>query len=140
MKECSSENKHGGFFDRKVSICHIVYIVILCAVINIFLLLICPGQINDDAFANFSFASTLISIVLAVVSIVYSLQSGLSNLGQINSIKEIESKINNELNKFSAIDDKINSALKPVNDHLCSIEKQASDIQRKQEDLGNLFL
>ena len=61
------------FWTRKVSLWHIVYIVIICLIVNVFLLCIVPGRVNDEAYQNFSFAATIVSIVLAVVSIVYSL-------------------------------------------------------------------
>lgn len=77
-------------------------------------LLIIPGRINDDAYQNFSFAATITSIVLALVSIVYSLQSGLSSVGQLHSVIEIESQISNEIKKFSGIDEKIRNALVPI--------------------------
>lgn len=92
---------------KKVSIFHLVYIVIIFLIIQLFLFVIYPGHVNEAAFTNFSFASTLVSIVLAVVSIVYTIQSGLSSIGQFKTIQDIEERIHHEINKFSSIDEKI---------------------------------
>ena len=98
--EESVNNKN--FWSRKISIWHFVYIILFCIFFSIVTLLIMPGRINDDAYQNFSFAATITSIVLALVSIVYSLQSGLSSVGQLHSVIEIESQISNEINLISA--------------------------------------
>lgn len=38
------------FWTRKVSLWHIVYIVIICLIVNVFLLCIVPGRVNDEAY------------------------------------------------------------------------------------------
>lgn len=130
-----------GFFGKKVSIWHIIYIMLICGVVNIFVLLIAPGRINDDAYQNFSFASTLTSIVLAVVSIVYSLQSGLSTFGQLNGMKDIETQISKELAKFSSLENSIKESvqncLKPLEASMGSIKQQQEVFQKSQEKLTN---
>ena len=97
-----------GVLDKKVSVWHIIYIVLICTIFCLVVILILPGRICEEAYTNFSFAATITSIVLAVVSIVYSLQSGLSSVGQLNSIKDVEVSIKNELQKFSDIEGAIN--------------------------------
>ena len=71
----------------------------MCIMFTVMVLLIMPGRVSDDAYQNFSFAATITSIVLAVVSIIYSLQSGLSSVGQLNAISDIEGKISQEIKK-----------------------------------------
>ncbi|MBO7415997.1 MAG: hypothetical protein J6U22_05420 [Bacteroidaceae bacterium] len=93
------DNKKEG-----VSIWHLIYGVIILALLAIFLLLIAPGHINEEAFSHFSFASTLISIVLAVVSIVYSLQSGLSNNTYRARIDEIQRNISDRMSELHKIE------------------------------------
>lgn len=133
-----STNKKNSFWIRKVSIWHIIYLIVIALIIQIFLLCIVPGKINDDAYQNFSFAATITSIVLAVVSIVYSLQSGLSSIGQLNSIKEIESRIGNELTKFSTIEATITKAVKegisPLEASMGNFQRSQDDIQKSQEE------
>lgn len=109
MNKNNSSEK--GFLCRKISLWHFAYLSLFCIMFSVMVLLVMPGRINDDAYQNFSFAATITSIVLAVVSIIYSLQTGLSSVGQLNAISDIESKISHEINKFSDIDDKIREAL-----------------------------
>ena len=131
MNENNSSEKN--FLCRKISLWHFAYLSLFCIMFSIMVLLIIPGRINDDAYQNFSFAATITSIVLAVVSIIYSLQSGLSSVGQLNAISDIESKISHEINKFSDIDDKIREALSPI-------ASQVGDIKQTQDNLHSEFL
>lgn len=136
--EGNIENSKKSFWSRKVSVWHIVYLVIICLIINIFLLCIVPGRINDDAYQNFSFAATITSIVLAVVSIVYSLQSGLSSVGQLNGIKDIEAKIGTELTRFANLESSIKQAVKegisPLEASMGDIKQRQNDLQKSQDD------
>ena len=129
-----------NFWSRKISIWHFVYIILFCIFFSIVTLLIMPGRINDDAYQNFSFAATITSIVLALVSIVYSLQSGLSSVGQSHSVIEIESQISNEIKKFSGIDEKIRNALVPISSQVGSIQKAQDTIRQAQDDIHNELL
>ena len=128
-----------SFWTRKVSLWHIVYIVIICLIVNVFLLCIIPGRINDEAYQNFSFAATIVSIVLAVVSIVYSLQSGLSSIGQLNGIKDIEAKIGTELARFTDLESSIKTAVQesinPLQASMGDIKQKQDDIQKAQDEL-----
>lgn len=133
-------NPKRNFWTRRVSIWHIVYIVIICLIVNVFLLCIAPGRINDEAYQNFSFAATIVSIVLAVVSIVYSLQSGLSSIGQLNGIKDIEAKIGTELNRFAGLESSIKNAfqesINPLQASMGDIQQKQDDIQKAQDELS----
>lgn len=132
--DSNTENKtKHSFWSRKVSIWHIIYLVIICLIINVFLLCIVPGRINDDAYQNFSFAATITSIVLAVVSIVYSLQSGLSSVGQLNGIKDIEAKIGAELTRFTNLETSIKDA---VREGITPLEASMGDIKQRQDEIS----
>lgn len=117
-----------SFWSRKISMWHFVYVILFCIMFSIVTLVLIPGRVNDDAYQNFSFAATITSIVLALVSIVYSLQSGLSSVGQLHSVIEIESQISNEIKKFSGIDEKIRSALVPISSQVGNIQKTQDTI------------
>jgi hypothetical protein len=118
---------------KSISLLHLIYVVIICLIIMIFVLCIAPGRINQYAYDNFAFAATITSIVLAVVSIVYSLQSGLSSVGQLNSIREIENQITAELAKFTGIEDAIKKAINPIS-------QQVGDIQKSQDEMHDQML
>lgn len=127
--------KNNSFGSKKVSVWHIVYIVLICIQFIILVLLIAPGRINDDAYHNFSFAATITSIVLAVVSIVYSLQSGLSSLSHMGRIQDIEERISEELTKFSGIDEAIRQALSPINQKMGDLQRAQDSMTQKQDSL-----
>lgn len=131
------ENRH--FLNKKVSVWHIVYICIICLIVNVFLLVIVPGRVSDDAYQNFSFAATVTSIVLAVVSIVYSLQSGLSSIGQLSSIKEIEGNISEEISKFSGIEETIRQALTPLSNKMGDLQKTQDTFSERVSELSTKF-
>ena len=122
------------FRKRKVSALHLFYVIVIFVIVQLFLLVICPGRINEYAFDNFSFASTVVSIVLAVISIVYTFQSGQSSSDQLSNIKDIEGRIHQEINRFSDIDERITRALKPIGDSIGDIRQQTSDINKSIKD------
>lgn len=126
-----------SFWSRKISMWHFIYVILFCIMFSIVTLMIMPGRINDDAYQNFSFAATITSIVLALVSIVYSLQSGLSSVGQLHSVLEIESQISNEIKKFSGIDEKIRNALVPISSQVGNIQRTQDTIKQAQDDIHN---
>ena len=129
-----NENK-GLLFSRKISIWHVIYLVILTFTINIFLFVICPGKVNDEAMSNISFASAIVSIVLALVSIIYTLQSGVSSANRLEGIKNIEDNIHEELYKFRSLRDTISEYIDPIRKTVGDIQKTAGDIQRAQDDM-----
>ena len=132
--DCNTDNKtKHSLWSRKISIWHIVYLVIICLIFNVFLLCIVPGRINEDAYQNFSFAATITSIVLAVVSIVYSLQSGLSSVVQLNGIKDIEAKIGTELTRFANLEASIKNA---VREGITPLEASMGDIKQRQDEIS----
>ena len=96
----SSNNENKGF----PSYWHIIYSAIILVILAIFLILVAPVHISEDAFSHFSFASTLISIVLAVVSIVYSLQSGLSNNSYKTRMDEIQNNIQERMKNLQEVE------------------------------------
>lgn len=122
-------------FSRKISVWHIIYLVLLTVIINVFLLAICPGRVSDAAMDNISFASAIVSIVLAVVSIVYSLQSGFTSSNQFEGIKNIEGNIQNELRKFQDLRDTISQAVEPIRVVVGEIQQTTVDIQKTTGDI-----
>lgn len=122
-------------FSRKVSAWHIIYLILFTVIINVFLLAICPGKVSDAAMDNISFASAIVSIVLALVSIVYSLQSGFATSNQFEGIKNIEGNIQDELRKFQALRDTISQAVEPIKDTVGELQQTTQDIQKTTGDI-----
>lgn len=93
--------------ERKTYRVHLRYGAIIFLLLGVFLIVIAPGSVNPKAFENFSFASTIVSIVLAVVSIIYSFTVGKSTGDNIVGIREIEHRIDSKLERFDAWKDQI---------------------------------
>ena len=115
---------------KKVYSLHLFYICVICVIISITVICIIPNAVSDAAFQNFSFTSTIVSIVLAVVSIVYSLWSGKSSNSQYDSIRHIERQIDLQLDNFKEIDQSIHSTL----------EAQQQKLDRIHEDQNRNFI
>ena len=106
---------------------HIIYGAIILAILAIFLLIIAPGRINEFAFSHFSFASTLISIVLAVVSIVYSLQSGLSNNSYKTRMDEIQNNIQERMKNLQEVEISLKNLVEEHKNNLKGNTKTGSE-------------
>ena len=139
----AESNEKKSFWTMKVSVWHILYIILIFFILSICLLCVIPGRINDDAYHNFSFAATITSIVLAVVSIVYSIQSGLSTMGRMSNLTEIESNINKEIARFSTLEAAIKEGVKeiitPIQASVGDIQQRQNDLQKAQDDLAKNF-
>lgn len=129
------EERKTSFFSMRISATHILYWLLITIIINIFLFCVCPGRVSDEAMANISFASAIVSIVLALVSIVYSMQSGFSSSSQMEGVREIEGNIQKELGKFEELRQTISQSLDPINTTVRNIQKTAGDIQKAQDDM-----
>lgn len=118
----------------KVAKIHLIYWAIIFFLLAVFLLCIAPGRVNDSAFENFSFASIIVSIVLAVVSIVYSFRSKSTTSESIAGIREIERNIDNKLNMFNTLEENISKDVQSA-----ITEGVGKAIIELREDVGNLI-
>ena len=117
----SKEHNSGAM---KVNIHHLYYVLLIAVLIIVVLILHIPFGISRYAFDNFSFASTITSIVLAVVSIVYSIQSGNSSSDQLNGVRDIERNITKQLNNFSELEDKLHKKVDEIKSGVRSEERR----------------
>lgn len=88
--------------------------VILCAVV-ICWILSANNEVSSAALQNFTFAATIASIVLAVVSITYSIYSGAGMSGSVSVMQSAEEEIRKQVTALQNIDDRIMSAVKEGN-------------------------
>ena len=121
---------------KKVSIMHVVYGFIILALLAVFLILLAPGHVSEFAFSNFSFAATLISIVLAVVSIIYSLQSGLSNNSYKAKMVEIQDSISKRMNELQEIEKSLRTLVDEHRDNLKGNVGQSTSSVDGKENSG----
>lgn len=112
---------------------HLMYWAIIFVFLTVFLVLCVPGKINDDAFWNFSFASVLVSIVLAVISIVLSISVGQSTTHYNLEIKDVEKEIQDKLRKFDDLDDSIRTSVESI------VKKEVDDVRKSQSEMNKII-
>lgn len=118
---------------------HMLYMAVICVLIMIVTLCIMPIYVTDEAFKNFSFASTVVSIVLAVVSIVYSLWSGQKSNNQYTGMSNIERKIDEQLQGFSHIEQSLSEKLKPINSRFDQLTEDQTKTRSIIQELKSLI-
>lgn len=109
---------------------HLLYWAIIFVLLSIFLILCVPGRVNDNAFMNFSFASVLVSIVLAVISIVLSISVGQSTTHYNLEIKDVEKEIQDKLKKFDDLDGSIRTSVESI------VKKEVDDVKKYQSEMN----
>lgn len=85
---------------KSVHIHHLYYILVICLLVIIGILVIFLHD-KENAVGSFSFASTLVSIVLAVVSIFFSIISSQKMSASYHGIKGIKSDLEDEVSNLS---------------------------------------
>ena len=131
MENCDEE--------KKILRLHLIYWAIIFGILAVFLLLVAPVCVNEKAFENFSFASTLISIVLAVVSIVYSFRTKSNASENIAGIREIGRSIDSKLQKFDSLKTEIVEEVKgitrPIGDDVSCIRQGQMEANNQMKEM-----
>lgn len=120
----------------KISKLHLYYILAICSLIIISILLQIRYPVSEVAFENFSFASTITSIVLAVVSIVYSIQSGNASNIQLNNVRDIDAEIKKQLEDFGHIEENLSKLL---DGGISKIQKDVKSLNEGQLEISSLL-
>lgn len=89
---------------------YIIFGIILTCVFIIWILS-CKGLVSQTAFQNFSFAASAVSIVLAVVSIIYSIKSGAGMAGSVDVLQEAGRDIRDNVKALDGVEDRIVTAI-----------------------------
>ena len=118
---------------------HLTYVLAICFILMVCTLCIIPKYVSDSAFQNFSFASTIVSIVLAVVSIVYSLWSGQKSNNQYVGMAHIESKIDEQLKGFERIEESISNRINPLNRQIEQIKDDQIKTRQAVDRMNDLL-
>lgn len=129
--------------ERKINRLHLIYGFVILAILGVCLLVIVPGCINPDAFDNFCFASTIVSIVLAVVSIVYSFRTKNNASDNMAGIREIERGIDDKLRRFdelekhiiSELDNSLQSGINPLHQDVSSLHDDQVGLRESIEEI-----
>lgn len=131
VMENNQENK-----EKKVSIVHLIYLSIIFVIIILTMIFAQQSFVCEVVFNNFSFAATITSIVLAVVSIMYSLQSGSNAISNVGTIKNIEGKILEQLGEFRNLREEIGNSLERQTCNIGqTIKESVESINLKTESL-----
>lgn len=121
---------------------HLIYTIIISIGIVLAVIICQKNAICETAFANFSFAATITSIVLAVVSIVYSILSGINSNNQMSGMREIEGRISKELSSFRSLEDTIRRSVreftKPIEDEVKGLHEDQVGMRQSLTALMNL--
>lgn len=110
---------------RKVNVFHLFYTVLICALICIGVIICQKESVCDTAFTNFSFAATITSIVLAVVSIVFSIKSDTGMSDSLGTIKGVEDNIQRQLRQFDNLEKRIIEKIESTNNTMGSTVSNA---------------
>lgn len=116
---------------------HIRYILLVCFLICLFVTLIVPKHVTEEAFQNFSFAATITSIVLAVVSIVYSFYSSGGIATSIGEMKQVEQELEEEIKDIPDLKKHVSETVDELKINILDAihaDRQASD--SKTEELA----
>ena len=113
---------------------YIIFGIVLVSVVVIWILS-CNGVISETAFQNFSFAASVVSIVLAVVSIVYSMKSGAGVAGSINILQEAGHDIRENVKALKALDGLEDHIVDAVQEGFESLGGKIDTVQNQIEPL-----
>lgn len=123
---------------------HIIYLCIIFVIVLGFLIVcFCKGRISDYAFQNVSFAATVASILLALISIVLSMNAANTTSNNLVSMSEVERQLNDSLNRL----DKLGKVLKRTENKIDKlslkdnlIPSQMASDSSKLTEKGNVFM
>lgn len=94
--------------EKKIDRLHVIYCVIICVLVVVGVLLCwiltSKNAISEHAFDNFAFAATIVSIVLALVSIIYTIHSGAGVTNSIGVLKNVEDNISEQLETLQGVE------------------------------------
>lgn len=121
--------------DRKIDYLHLVYIIIIFVVVLLAIWLSSPYIVCEESLAKFEFAATITSIILALISIFYTLFSGLNVSQNLGSMRESSKKIGDVSEKLETIQTSMQEDIT----HLTGIEMSLQTLLDKQTQTNSLL-
>lgn len=112
---------------------YVIFGIVVSSVIIIWILS-CKGLISPTAFQNFSFAASVVSIVLAVVSIVYSMKSGAGVASSVGVLHDAEQSIKKQIETLDGLEGRI---IKAVEEGDSGLAQQINEV-KTQVNLNGL--
>lgn len=130
---------------RQVSITHLIYLTIIFIILTILFWTLSLNN-SDDALRLFSFASTITSIVLAVVSIVYSIFSGKNvdaSLGSISKTSDDIRAVGHDIQKigedFSKVSVNIQNVAEGIETVNAQLNGEVEKISGLESNVNNIL-
>ena len=117
--------------EKTVNKLHLVYGYVIAGIVIISILicwvLSCKGYVSENAFQNFSFAASIVSIVLALVSIVYTIYSGGNVSNSVGVLQDAEKNIEQQVKALNGLESRI----------IDSVEKGNNQVAAKLAEVKN---
>ena len=129
--------------DKQVNKWHLIYGYIICGIIIIAIvvcwILSCQGKISRAAFDNFAFAASIVSIVLAVVSIVHSISSSSGVINSVKVLEDAEESIRMQVENLKGIEadiiTKVDEGNRGLTDQMSSVRKQIDTLMLQSNEI-----
>lgn len=121
--------------ERKINYLHLVYIIIIFVIILLAIWLVAPYVVCEESLMKFEFAATITSIVLALVSIVYSMNSGQGISENLGSMRNASEKIGNVGDKLETIQTSLQTEIT----HLTNLEQKMQTLHDKTDRTNQLI-
>lgn len=122
---------------RKVHLCYISGIFSFI-VIELITYICVNNDKSTDIISYISFASTLSSLLLSVVAIIYAIVSGNKGEEQYKKIDMASDKVSLSVDKFADLSDNITSSVKELQTESEDLLKNMKDLQGKIDDLRDI--
>lgn len=114
--------------NKTINYLHLVYITIIFVILLFAIWFISPHVVCEESLMKFEFAATITSIVLAVVSIVYSIYSGQGISQNLGSMREASEKIGNVGKDFEIIKTGLNDEINRLSNIEISMQNILTEI------------
>ncbi|MBO5361949.1 MAG: hypothetical protein J6A35_03235 [Paludibacteraceae bacterium] len=122
--------------EKQINQLHLIYGYIITGIIIVSIIicwiLSCEGIVSETAFQNFSFAASVVSIVLAVVSIVFTIYSGANVSNSVGVLQEAEKNIETQVEALNGLESRI---IKSVENSNNAVSEKISAVQNQIEPL-----
>lgn len=122
--------------EKTINKLHLIYGYIIAGIVIISILicwvLSCKGYVSQEAFQNFSFAASIVSIVLALVSIVYTIYSGGNVSNSVGVLQEAEKNIEQQVKALNGLESRIIDSVEKGNNQ---VSKKITEVQNQIEPM-----
>lgn len=121
--------------EKKINYLHLVYIIIIFVIILLAIWLVAPYVVCEESLVKFEFAATITSIVLAVVSIIFSISSSQGISENLGSMRNASEKIGNVGDKLETIQTSLQAEIS----HLTNLEQKMQALHDKTDKTNQMI-